>query len=279
MKTAIETRLPGTSWQRCRTHFSRNLLSVVPKRAQSLVVSAVCTIYDQHDAAAVEAQAKVVLETLDDRFPKAAEMLDEAREDVLAFRHFPRAHLRQVWSNNPLERLNKEVRRRTNVVGIFPNREALLRLVGALLAEQNDERVEGRRYMSLESMNAILASPAAVAGGEFVDETQAAIENAAWEVMTRRGRTPLDGALFAMADLGGPMVVARTCVWGPYFMANHTWRYAALSARRFSWLGARQTGGPNDVGRDSTKTRELRTLGCIHRLGRNRTIAVQARSA
>lgn len=179
LKAAIDNRLIGTGWQRCRTHFGRNLLSRVPKRAQSFVASAVRTIYDQHDAEAVEAQAKVVLATLYDRFPAAAEMLDEAREEILAFRHFPKTHWRQIWSNNPLERLNKEVRRRTNVVGIFPNRDALMRLVGALLAEQNDEWVEGRRYMSLDSMKAILATPATVAGGELADEATAAFDAAA----------------------------------------------------------------------------------------------------
>ena len=155
LRDAITATFAGASWQRCRSHFMRNLLTRVPKRSQSFVASAVRTIYAQPDAAAVDAQFEAVVTTLQKHYPAAAELLEEAKEDVLAFRHFPKQHWRQIWSNNPLERLNKEIRRRSNVVGIFPNRAALIRLVGALLAEQNDQWEEGRRYMSQESMKLI----------------------------------------------------------------------------------------------------------------------------
>jgi putative transposase len=147
---AIGAALPGTQWQRCRTHYLRNLLAKVPKSAQPWVATLVRTIFDQPDATAVHAQFERVLDSIDQKFPDAAEHLDDARADLLAFTAFPRELWRQIWSNNPQERLNKEIRRRTDVVGIFPNRDAIIRLVGAVLAEQTDERVEGRRYMGLE---------------------------------------------------------------------------------------------------------------------------------
>jgi putative transposase len=147
---AIGAALPGTQWQRCRTHYLRNLLAKVPKSAQPWVATLIRTIFDQPDAAAVTAQFERVLDTIAQKFPAAAEHLDDARADLLAFTSFPRELWRQIWSNNPQERLNKEIRRRTDVVGIFPNRAAIIRLVGAVLAEQTDEWVEGRRYMGLE---------------------------------------------------------------------------------------------------------------------------------
>jgi putative transposase len=129
------------------------LLAKVPKSAQPWVATMVRTIFDQPDAASVRAQFDRVVEAIEAKFPAAAEHLDEARADLLAFTAFPREIWRQIWSNNPQERLNKEIRRRTDVVGIFPNRAAIIRLVGAVLAEQTDEWTEARRYMGLELLN------------------------------------------------------------------------------------------------------------------------------
>src|SRR5450631_2747557 len=150
LRDAIASVLPGAAWQRCRTHYHRNLLTRVPKSAQPWVSTLVRTIFEQPDAASVRAQHAQVVTALEAKFPAAAEHLDDARDDILAFTAFPREIWRQVWSNNPRERLNKEVRRRTGVVGIFPGRDAIIRLVGAVLAEQNDEWTEARRYMGLE---------------------------------------------------------------------------------------------------------------------------------
>jgi len=157
---AIAATLPGASWQRCRTHFMRNLLTRVPKAAQPAVATLVRSIFAQPDAAQVRSQHERCVAQLAERFPAAAELLDEAGPDILAFTAVPKEVWRQVWSNNPLERLNREIRRRSDVVGIFPNRAAALRLVGALLAEQNDEWADsGRRYMSLEAIAKTLAPP------------------------------------------------------------------------------------------------------------------------
>src|SRR3954465_7157490 len=147
---AIGAALPGASWQRCRTHYLRNLLTKVPKAAQPWVATMVRTIFDQPDTASVRAQYSRVVEAIDGRFRDAATHLDDAREDLLAFSVFPHEIWRQIWSHNPQERLNKEIRRRTDVVGIFPNRAAIIRLVGAVLAEQTDEWTEQRRYMGTE---------------------------------------------------------------------------------------------------------------------------------
>jgi putative transposase len=147
---AIGAALPGASWQRCRSHYLRNLLTKVPKSAQPAVATQVRTIFDQADAAAVHTQFDRVVSALAEKYPDAAEHLQDARDELLAFTVYPREIWRQIWSNNPQERLNKETRRRTDVVGIFPDRSSLIRLVGAVLAEQNDEWTEGRRYMSLE---------------------------------------------------------------------------------------------------------------------------------
>src|SRR6266508_5099516 len=128
---AIAAVLPGAGWQRCRTHFSWNLKTRVPKAAQDLVGSLVRSIFAQPEATAVWAQHDRVVRELTDRFPAAADLLAEAAPDRLAFTAFPVEHWRQIWSNNPQERLNREIRRRTDVVGIFPNRAAIVRLVGA----------------------------------------------------------------------------------------------------------------------------------------------------
>ena len=156
---AIAATLPGAAWQHCRTHFMRNLLTRVPKSAQSFVATMVRTIFAQPDAATVREQHARIVDQLQTRFPEAATLLDEAGADLLAFTGFPKEHWRQLWSNNSLERLNKEIRRRTDVVGIFPDRASIVRLVGAVLAEQNDEWAVARRYMSAEAIAKALADP------------------------------------------------------------------------------------------------------------------------
>jgi transposase-like protein len=159
LKRAITEVLLGASWQRCRVHFLRNLLARVPKSAQPMVAATVRTIFHQDSREQAQAQLQQVCATLGGRFPKVAEMLTEAEEEILTFYDFPREHWRQVYSTNPLERLNKELKRRSAVVGIFPNREAVLRLLGALLAEQNDEWLVQRHYFSEESMTKLKNPP------------------------------------------------------------------------------------------------------------------------
>ncbi|MEQ7129554.1 IS256 family transposase, partial [Actinopolymorpha sp. B11F2] len=147
---AIGATLPGASWQRCRTHYAANLMSVTPKSSWPWVRTLLHSVYDQPDAQAVHDQFDRVLQALDDKLPTVVDHLEQARPDVLAFTAFPKQLWRQIWSNNPQERLNREIRRRTDVVGIFPDRAALIRLVGAVLAEQHDEWIEGRRYLGLD---------------------------------------------------------------------------------------------------------------------------------
>ena len=156
---AIQATLPGASWQRCRTHAMRNLLTRVHKSAQSFVATMVRTIFAQPDAESVHEQHRRIASQLETRFPEAAALLEEAAADLLAFTGFPKEHWRQLWSINSLERLNKEIRRRTDVVGIFPDRASIVRLVGAVLAEQHDEWQVCRRYMSAESVAKTLADP------------------------------------------------------------------------------------------------------------------------
>jgi putative transposase len=153
LKNAIGIVFQGASWQRCRVHFMRNVLSVVPKGSQEMVASIIRTIFAQPDAEHVSAQFEEVARMLGRSHPKVAVMLDDARHDLLAFASFPQRHWRQIWSTNPLERVNKEIKRRTDVVGVFPNPAALLRLAGAVLIEQHDEWEAGdRRYFSSSSM-------------------------------------------------------------------------------------------------------------------------------
>ena len=133
LRDAIATVFGGAGWQRCRTHFMTNLLTRVPRSAQPWVANMVRTIYQQPSPQEVHAQLERVIAQLQDPFPQVASRLDEAGPDVPAFSSFPVAHWKKIWSNNPLERLNKEIRRRTDLVGIFPNRPAVRRLVGAVL--------------------------------------------------------------------------------------------------------------------------------------------------
>ncbi len=156
------TVLPGASWQRCRTHFMRNVLTRVPKSQQDFVASMVRTIFSQHTAGTVEAQYTHVADQLEGLSSETAQMLDDAKADILSCARFPKVRWRQIWPNHPQERLNGEIRRRTDVVGIFPNRSVLVGLVGAVLAEQSDERAVGRRYLSLESMDQIEPKPVPV---------------------------------------------------------------------------------------------------------------------
>ena len=151
--TAIGATLPGAAWQRCRTHYAVNLMSVTPKSSWPWVRTLLHSVYDQPDAPAVHAQYDRVLDALGDKLPAVAAHLDTARADILAFATFPKEIWRQIWSNNPQERLNREIRRRTDVVGIFPDRTSVIRLVGAVLAEQHDEWIEGRRYFGLEALH------------------------------------------------------------------------------------------------------------------------------
>jgi len=149
---AIGATLPGASWQRCRTHYAANLMSVCPKSSWPWVKALLHSVYDQPNAESVHAQFERIIDALADKLPTVAEHLEATRADILAFTAFPKEIWRQIWSNNPNERLNREIRRRTDVVGIFPNREAIIRLVGAVLAEQHDEWAEQRRYLGLEAL-------------------------------------------------------------------------------------------------------------------------------
>ena len=150
MVAAIAAILPGATWQRCLTRDAANLMSTCPKASWPAVKAMLHSVYDQPEADLVAAQFDKMLDQLTGPLPAVAAHLDAARADVLAFTAFPKDLWRQVWSNNPNERLNREIRRRTDVVGIFPDRTSIVRLVGAVLAEQHDEWAEGRRYLALD---------------------------------------------------------------------------------------------------------------------------------
>jgi transposase-like protein len=160
LKKAIAKVFGGAAWQRCRVHFMRNVLGHVQKRHQPAVSAAVRTVFAQPDQASARAQWRATAEGLRAKFPKVAALMDDSEEDVLAFMAFPKEHWPKIASTNSLERLNKEIKRRTHVVGIFPNDEAVIRLVGAVLMEQNDEWQLSRRYLSLESISPLLSTEA-----------------------------------------------------------------------------------------------------------------------
>ena len=154
LKAAAAKVLKAT-WQRCRVHFIRNALAYAGKGQRQMVLALINTVFAQDSAETASAQWRTVADQLRGKFPKLADMMDDAEPDVLAFKGFPKAHWAQIASTNPLERLNAEIKRRTNVVGIFPNDPAIIRLVGALLLEQNDEWQLQRRYLQLEGLQAI----------------------------------------------------------------------------------------------------------------------------
>ena len=154
LKAAIAKVFKAT-WQRCRVHSMRNALAHAGKGQRQVVLALINTVFAQETAEAAHQQWRIVADQLREKFPKLSAMLDDAEHDVLAFTAFPKAHRKQLASTNPLERINAEIKRRTEVVGIFPNEAAIMRLVGALLLEQNDEWQLQRRYMQLEGMNAV----------------------------------------------------------------------------------------------------------------------------
>lgn len=160
LRKAIQAVLNGTTWQRCYVHFIREMLGRVPKSAQGFVAAALRTVFQQTCIEHAQEAMTKVLATLDERYPKVAELVRNAEDDVLAYFAFPEAHRRQIRSTNPLERLNKELRRRTRVVGIFPTEASVLRLVGMLLVEQHEEwSVGDRRYFSVSSMSQLSSAP------------------------------------------------------------------------------------------------------------------------
>jgi putative transposase len=152
---AATAKVLKATWQRCRVHFMRNALAHAPKAQRRMVSAAIATVFAQESAKEAHAQWRVVADQLRSKFPKIGALMDSAEYEVLSYMDFPRAHWLQIHSTNPLERLNAEIKRRTNVVGIFPNDRAVTRLVGALLLEQSDEWTLQRRYMQLEGLQSL----------------------------------------------------------------------------------------------------------------------------
>jgi len=153
LTAAIRRCFQGAAHQRCRVHFARNLLALIPKAHQDMVAALFRTVFAGIDTTTVNAQWDHVRGTLSERWPKAAQLMDSARTEVLAFTAFPVEHWRKIWSTNPLERVNKEIKRRSRVVGIFPNEASVIRLVGAVLADLHDDWISSeRRYLSEASM-------------------------------------------------------------------------------------------------------------------------------
>ena len=171
LREAIPATLLGAAWQRCRVHVLRDMLAHVPKTAQAMVAAFARTIFAQPDATSAHSQLGQVVERLAPSFPKAAQTLLAAEGDLLAYLAVPREHWTKVWSTNPLERLNRELARRTDVVGIFPNRESLIRLGGSLLAEQHDEWLTAdKRYLPQASLTRLLGGTANPTLGELLKE-------------------------------------------------------------------------------------------------------------
>jgi transposase-like protein len=152
---AVHEQLLGSGWQRCRVHFTRNAQDLVPRSARSMIASAIRSVFEQPDGASARAQLDRVIDGMAGPYPKVAELLADAEPDLLAHFTFPETHRARIRSTNPQERLNKEIKRRTAVVGIFPNRASAIRLVGMILAEQDDEWQDGRCYFRPETMTAI----------------------------------------------------------------------------------------------------------------------------
>ena len=210
---AIREQLLGSGWQRCRVHFSRNAQDLVPRSARSMIASAVRAVFEQPDEAAAHDQLGHIAEGLQAKFPAVARLLLDAEPDILAHFAFPETHRRQIRSTNPLERLNKEIKRRTAVVGIFPNRASVIRLVGMILAEQDDEWQDGRRYFRPESMALIDAVvehkevEPGVADGELIDQTRG--------VVTHVVGLDLLGFVLFQSDQGTtPADLAQSLVFG-----------------------------------------------------------------
>jgi transposase-like protein len=165
---AVQQELLGSGWQRCRVHFTRNAQDLVPRSARSMVASAIRSVFEQPDGASAREQLDRVIDSMARPYPKVAELLTAAEPDLLAHFAFPETHRSRIRSTNPLERLNKEIKRRTGVVGIFPNRAAVIRLVGMILAEQDDEWQDGRCYFRPETMTAIDAVAIEEVGQPFL---------------------------------------------------------------------------------------------------------------
>ena len=180
--SAIAATRAGAAWQRCRTHYAANLMSATPKSRWGWVKALLHSIYDQPDAEAVHAQFDRVVDALTEKLPTVAEHLQTARADILTFTGFPKEIWRQIWSNNPNERLNREIRRRSDVVGIFPDRNSIIRLVGAVLAEQHDEWAEGRRYLGLDVL----------ARSQVVNTTEEVTGELTLQALTASTTTPKD---------------------------------------------------------------------------------------
>lgn len=152
---AVHAELLGSGWQRCRVHFTRNAQDLVPRSARSMVASAIRSVFEQPDGVSAREQLDRVIDGMARPYPRVADLLTSAEPDLLAHVAFPETHRSRIRSTNPLERLNKVIKRRTGVVGIFPNRQSVIRLVGMILAEQDDEWQDGRCYFRPETMTAI----------------------------------------------------------------------------------------------------------------------------